>query len=106
MNIYGENCHRCGQKTRRIQNEEPTCGHCIAIIESRHEEIRQCPVDSTNMKKEIIQNIILDRCPKCSGIWFDKGEFESFEQLIKQVSNELMIHEIIKGIAKGKYEEN
>ena len=105
MNIYGENCHRCGQKTRRKRKDKPTCGHCIAILESRHEEIRKCPVDETEMRKEILHNIILDRCPKCSGLWFDKDELESFEDLINQVSNEITIHKIIRGISKGEYEE-
>ena len=104
MEIYGDKCHNCGQKTRRLYNDKPTCGHCIAILEARHEEIRKCPVDNEEMKKEIIHNIILDRCPKCSGLWFDKNELESFEQLIRQVSSENLIHEIIKGIASGKYE--
>lgn len=106
MSLYGENCHRCGQKTRRKMKEDPTCGHCIAILESRLEEIRNCPVDNSEMNKEIVQNIILDRCPKCSGIWFDKDELESFEELINQVSNELIIHKIVKGIVSGKYEIN
>lgn len=105
MNIYGENCHRCKQKTRRARKNKPTCGHCIAILDSRHEEIRNCPVDNNKMKKEIIQNIILDRCPKCSGLWFDKNEIEAFEELINKVSNDAIIHKIIKGITQGKYEE-
>jgi hypothetical protein len=105
MNIYGEKCHRCGQKTRRNRKSKPTCGHCIAVIDSKHEEIRNCPVDNNKMNKEIIKNIILDRCPLCSGIWFDKDEIETFEELINKVSNELIIHKIIKGIAQGKYEE-
>jgi len=105
MNIYGENCHRCNQKTRRTRKNEPTCGHCIAILDSRHEEIRNCPVDNNKMKKEIIQNIILDRCPNCSGLWFDKNEIEAFEELINKVSNDAIIHKIIKGITQGEYEE-
>ena len=68
MNIYGENCHRCEQKTRRKRKDKPTCGHCIEILESRHEEIRKCPVDETEMRKEILHNIILDRC---SSKYFD-----------------------------------
>jgi len=105
MNIYGENCHRCRRKTRRIYKHEPTCGHCIAVLESRHETKRKCPIDSIDMKKEIIQNIILDRCPKCSGIWFDSDELESFQNLMKQLSNQITIHKIIKDIVEGKYEE-
>ena len=105
MNIYGENCHRCNQKTRRTRKNKPTCGHCIAILDSRHEEIRNCPVDNNKMKKKIIQNIILDRCPNCSGLWFDKNEIEAFEELINKVSNDAIIHKIIKGITQGEYEE-
>ena len=104
MEIYGDNCHSCDQKTRRIHNDKPTCGQCIVIMEARHEEIRKCPVDGTDMKKEILHNIILDRCSECSGLWFDKNELESFEQLIRQVSSENLVHEIIRGITSGKYE--
>ena len=105
MTIYGEKCHRCGQKTRRIREKNPTCGHCISILDSRNEEIRKCPIDDTEMKKEIIHNIILDRCPECTGIWFDKNELESLEDLINQFSDDIMVHNIIKGISKGEFEE-
>ena len=51
MEIYGDKCHNCGQKTRRLYNDKPTCGHCIAILEACHEEIRKCSVDNEEMKK-------------------------------------------------------
>lgn len=51
MEIYGDKCHNCGQKNRRLYNDKPTCGHCIAILEARHEEIRKCSVDNEEMKK-------------------------------------------------------
>jgi len=46
------------------------------------EEVRNCPVDGMAMKKEPILDgvIIIDRCPKCSGVWLDHEELESIQE--------------------------
>ena len=35
-----------------------------------------CPLDGTELQKVHIMNVALDKCHKCDGIWFDKGELD------------------------------
>jgi hypothetical protein len=35
-----------------------------------------CPKDGTRMKKKHLGNIEVEICPKCEGIWLDRGELE------------------------------
>ena len=41
----------------------------------------KCPSDGTLMKKCHNDLLIIDKCPKCQGIWLDKGELEDLEEL-------------------------
>jgi len=39
----------------------------------------KCPVDGAEMEEktiDIIDTVVLDSCPKCDGIWMDKGELQ------------------------------
>lgn len=45
------------------------------------EEKRKCPICNKIMEKIQIGDILLDRCPKLHGIWFDKGELSRFINL-------------------------
>ncbi|MCK5707094.1 MAG: zf-TFIIB domain-containing protein [Candidatus Aureabacteria bacterium] len=44
------------------------------------EEIRKCPVCEKNMEKILCschdKEVIIDRCRKMHGLWFDKGELD------------------------------
>jgi len=42
-----------------------------------------CPNCAETLVEEEIKNQQIDRCPKCNGIYFDKGELESLVGLIK-----------------------
>jgi Zn-finger nucleic acid-binding protein len=36
------------------------------------------------MSKEIVLNLILDRCPTCRGVWLDAGELEQMRDTIEE----------------------
>jgi len=36
----------------------------------------KCPRDGTTLAKVTIADVELDKCHKCDGIWFDRGEME------------------------------
>ena len=38
------------------------------------EGLKKCPCCDSTMEKFLAYNIVLDRCPKQHGVWFDKGE--------------------------------
>lgn len=41
------------------------------------EENRFCPIDNHKLIKVKIEDIVIDYCPTCFGIWFDHGELET-----------------------------
>jgi uncharacterized protein len=45
------------------------------------EKIIKCPKCNINMKKISKNNITLDKCTKCGGVWFDPGEMEKLHKL-------------------------
>jgi len=52
-----------------------------------NEKQRICPVCSKKMEKFILFDVLLDRCPKKCGIWFDKNEFSSCVNAVKANRN-------------------
>lgn len=81
MALWGEKCVRCGdQRTRHTYEGLPTCEPCeeklVARIKADAETPRRCLLDGKVMTKEIVLNLVLDRCPACQGVWLDGGELE------------------------------
>jgi len=88
MGLFGEKCARCDSaKAEGDYEGVPTCAGCRESIEAKLRaavEVRRvCPVDETVMVKEVLLNIVVDRCPECSGVWFDRGELESMKRMIE-----------------------
>jgi Zn-finger nucleic acid-binding protein len=36
----------------------------------------QCPIDQTDLQMTERQGIEIDYCPKCRGVWLDRGELD------------------------------
>lgn len=36
----------------------------------------KCPIDNTDLQMSERQSIEIDYCPKCRGIWLDRGELD------------------------------
>jgi hypothetical protein len=76
-----EKCARRGkQRTRQDFAGVPTCDDCHHALEQKLSAAkaspRACPIDQTAMRKEVVSNVIIDRCPRCAGVWLDGGELE------------------------------
>jgi hypothetical protein len=98
MSLFGVKCSRCGRRTRHTRNDVPTCELCEQEIETRlkaqTEDLYPCPLCKAAMAKEVVQSIVIDRCPDCQGVWLDKGELD----LIKRVVEERAAREILRGM--------
>lgn len=92
MGIFADKCDRCGQKTRNTQEDRPICENCeremALLVEASKEGSRVCPVDGMKMSKSIAHMLVIDRCPKCSGVWLDGGELE---KLYLDASDEALV---------------
>jgi hypothetical protein len=78
-------CTHCKEnKTKRDFEDQPTCADCRLKILAEREPTRVCPADGTSMVKEHRSELIIDRCPKCEGIWLDAGELRAIKEAAKQ----------------------
>lgn len=80
MSLFGEKCARCGARTKHEVQGQATCEACEKemqlMLDAKEEDPRPCPVDGETMQKEIAHMLVIDRCPKCRGVWLDGGELE------------------------------
>lgn len=84
-NRVGRDCQKCGQHLTNRQFEGvPTCSACELSIRAEREERLECRHDGALMQKEILEDIIVDRCPECRGVWFDGGELEVLSAAIRR----------------------
>lgn len=49
--------------------------------------MRKCPVCDVPMNEKEYSGEIVDRCPQCNGIYFDKGELEAILEIIGLFQN-------------------
>lgn len=74
-------CTHCNENsTKREFEGEATCAECQKKILVGRESVRRCPVDGSTLLKEHSNQIIIDRCPSCKGIWLDAGELDAIKQ--------------------------
>jgi NADH pyrophosphatase NudC (nudix superfamily) len=87
--LNGEKCVRC-RKYFKFEELAPgpggygLCPDCVVKIDP-NEKKRFCPNDGTEMKKEVIENLVLiDRCVACGGVWFDSDEIQVLKQIAQK----------------------
>ena len=102
MALFGEKCVRCGaQRTRQTYEGLPTCEACQSSLEAKlrasEESARPCPNDGETMKKDVVENVVIDRCPRCGGVWLDGGELE----LIKGAIETGVADDVTRGLVRG-----
>lgn len=61
-------------KERRAAAEQ------AAAAADRKQHLMKCPKCGAGLVTEEYQNIQVDRCPECDGVWFDAGEVEQVLQ--------------------------
>jgi hypothetical protein len=81
MGLFGEKCLRCGKRrTKHTFDGVPTCEACELEIrtwsDAAKEGVQTCPNDGADMVKDVVLNVVIDRCPSCNSVWLDGGELE------------------------------
>ena len=81
--ILGKKCDRCGTRTKHTEDGNPICEACAREMElaitASQESVRNCPTDGEPLAKEVAHMVVIDRCPKCKGVWLDGGELERIQ---------------------------
>ncbi len=77
-----------------------TCRRCGTLIRQKCEVVRVCPVDGAEMLKEVLQNLLIDRCPVCGGIWLDHEELEALLRLAaERTDDRSFLNSVLLGMA-------
>lgn len=89
MSIFGERCVRCDDRRTKHEYEGlPTCTSCEEELRTRTraegEARHSCPLDGEVMEKDVILNVVIDRCPTCKGIWLDGGELDLIRNAVAE----------------------
>ncbi|MCM8539594.1 MAG: zf-TFIIB domain-containing protein [Lentisphaeraceae bacterium] len=92
-------CVHCKDKMTKKEFEgKATCLECRMNILCNRETRRNCPVDGALLVKAYNdKEIIIDRCPKCNGIWLDADELEAIKAIERTSSGSGMATGIILG---------
>ncbi len=98
MAIFGQKCARCGVRTKHRYESVATCQNCEGVLKAKlqadAEVQRKCPIDGGLMEKEVAHMIVIDRCPKCHGVWLDGGELEHIKGGIEMRTLSAMVNGI------------
>jgi len=84
-------CVHCNEtKTDEEFEGSPTCWSCERdILEEREfaaEKKYNCPECGAEMKKAKKKGIIVDKCPKCKGVYLNAGELKSIINSVRSSS--------------------
>lgn len=63
----------------------------------------QCPIDGTELLITHRQNIEIDYCPKCRGIWLDRGELD---KIIERSTQEIQPQQSSKQVTSDQYDDD
>jgi len=47
--------------------------------------IVKCPICNIDMKIIVVKDVEIDKCPKCEGVWLDKGELDTLAEKDKEL---------------------
>lgn len=108
--VAGAECTHCGsRRTDRVFEGTATCSSCEVAIRAGREEKVECRHDGALMEKEVLEDLIVDRCPKCAGVWLDGGELEVLGAAIQRAAApgsgssgmpSRLLHSLVRGRAE------
>ena len=44
--------------------------------EEQSARLNKCPRDGADLKEQHVENVKIDECPECGGVWLDRGELD------------------------------
>lgn len=78
--LFGNKCKKCNDS--RTKNKSGICDECELKLEAEKEANILCPICNIEMKKKILEKrIIIDKCPKCTGIFLGREKIESLQKI-------------------------
>jgi hypothetical protein len=84
--LYSKKCIVCRDVSTLNRNEkgEPVCKDCKSIEKAKQsEKSHACLNDGFQMTKQVVQGIVVDKCPRCGGVWLEQDEIEKLVNIIE-----------------------
>jgi hypothetical protein len=105
LSLFAETCIRCGNTlAKRSADALPTCDRCRTLVQTKlqadSEVLRRCPTDGAVMSKEVIHDLVIDRCPDCRGVWLDGGELVLLERAITGGDRDAVARTVVLGMTR------
>jgi len=47
----------------------------------RTAQVIKCPRDGAELKEQHVEDVKIDECPVCGGVWLDKGELDQLKRV-------------------------
>ncbi|MDC0526387.1 zf-TFIIB domain-containing protein [Euryarchaeota archaeon] len=73
---------------QKIEIDEPD----IETLEELSRSNYKCPVDEQEMERKDYGGIAVDSCPKCKGVWLDKGEIVALKATEDHIRNNMKLY--------------
>ena len=73
---------------QKIELDEPDIETLDKLSRSHYE----CPVEGQEMERKDYGGIAIDSCPKCQGIWLDKGEIIALKATEDHIQNNMKLY--------------
>ena len=84
-------CSRCHARLPLLGDTCPSCGATALLT---------CPACQQTMRQREIQNVVVDVCDACQGVWLDGGELQTlFEEFTRQRRDQVSGGEIAAWMA-------
>ena len=94
MPNFGDICPRCKKNCTSdsfvaVSENSMVCRTCAAQLKATREDSRFCPIDGESMEKQVLEFVLIDKCPSCGGVWLDEGELEIIRDTIRNDASRL-----------------
>ena len=74
------------------------CRKCAKELRPMTSPPRECPNDGETMVRMLAYRFLsLDKCPKCSGVWTDRTEYEIQQKIHEAIKNKSVGEAWIRG---------
>ena len=70
-----------------LQGDVPDISEVEKDARTTNYDCPRCGIKLEEMKFTPVQDLLIDRCPQCKGIWLDRGEFSKLEQIAAHIGD-------------------
>jgi len=78
------------EKVRKLREELDKKRQAQSTEQRKETHWMKCPKCGADLEEINYQNVMIDKCPECNGIWLDQGELELLAKAEARVTKGLL----------------